>query len=151
MRESLDSAREELKRVDHLIFVSLKYTRTVDVLKNVVNRIIEAYDYIIEALLKYCEEKNLIFEEPIQPIPRAMTLIKTLNDQIITEHMQHFILFKKILKKTEYESINEFRRHVALITEIDDETVTINIDFVTEHFKNMKEFLMYVDSEIIST
>ena len=42
MIETLENAKEELKRVDHLIFVSLKYTRTVDVLLNVINRIISS-------------------------------------------------------------------------------------------------------------
>jgi len=35
MRESIENAVEELKRVDHSIFVSLKYTRTVDILVNI--------------------------------------------------------------------------------------------------------------------
>ena len=32
MNEYLLEAREELKRLEHILYVSLKYTRTVDVL-----------------------------------------------------------------------------------------------------------------------
>ncbi|PLW80619.1 hypothetical protein C0585_01725 [Candidatus Woesearchaeota archaeon] len=149
MLESLENAKDELKRVDHLIFVSLKYTRTVDVLKNVLVRMIEAYDFMIESMLKYLEEKNMIFEAPTAPHVRATTLSNQFNDEIISEHMRNYIKFKKILKVEDYESINEFRRHVALITEIDGEEVTINIDFLTEYFKTMKEFIKYVHDKII--
>ena len=31
---------EELKRVDHLVYVSLKYTRTVDVIRSIIDRLI---------------------------------------------------------------------------------------------------------------
>ena len=41
MTENLENAKEELKRIDHLIYVTLKYTRTVDVLLSVVERMIK--------------------------------------------------------------------------------------------------------------
>ena len=34
MKEALDNAKEELKRVDHLFYVSLKYTRTADMMRH---------------------------------------------------------------------------------------------------------------------
>ena len=54
MIESLEDAKEELKRVDHLIYVSLKYTRTVDVLRNVIERLVTASEFMITAMLKRC-------------------------------------------------------------------------------------------------
>ncbi len=42
MLESLDLAKEEIKRADHLMYVSLKYTRTVDILKSIIERLINA-------------------------------------------------------------------------------------------------------------
>ena len=97
MIESLTSATDELKRVDHLIYVSLKYTRTVDVLKNVVVRMLESYDYVIEAMLIYLEEKNIIFEAPTAPHARAMMVAKHFEDTVIKEHMDQYIIFKKLL------------------------------------------------------
>ena len=40
MNTYLDKAKSELKRADHLIFVSLKYTRTVDVIRSIIERLI---------------------------------------------------------------------------------------------------------------
>ena len=50
MREKLEEAFEELKRVDHLIYVSLKYTRTTDVLKNVIDRMITTAECMMNAI-----------------------------------------------------------------------------------------------------
>ena len=52
INELMFEAREELKRLEHIIYVSLKYTRTVDVIINALNRLVEVYNLIIEALLE---------------------------------------------------------------------------------------------------
>jgi hypothetical protein len=100
-------------------------------------------------MLKYLEEKNMIFEAPSAPHARAIMVKNQFKDPIITQHMDQYIIFKKILNKEDHDSINEFRRHVALITEIDGDEYTINIDFLTEYFKTMKEFLKYAQSKIL--
>ena len=60
MKELLKDAKEELKRVDHLIYVSLKYTRTVDVIRNVIDRLISSFDFVADGLLqKALDEKKI--------------------------------------------------------------------------------------------
>ena len=54
-----ESAEEELKRADHLLYVTLKYTRNVDVIKNIIKRLINAYDYAVLEALKYLKVKNI--------------------------------------------------------------------------------------------
>ena len=43
----IPEAKEELKRADHLLYVTLKYTRTADVIKNTIHRLLNAIDYAI--------------------------------------------------------------------------------------------------------
>ena len=64
MKDYLDDVKNEVKRVDHLIYVSLKYTRTVDVLRNVTERIINAFEIGIEGLLKKVEKRRKKFDIP---------------------------------------------------------------------------------------
>ena len=64
MKVFLEEAREELKRADHLIYVSLKYTRTVDVIKSVIDRLISCLDFVIDKLLDHAIDKKLISEKP---------------------------------------------------------------------------------------
>ena len=51
MMESLNNAREEFKRCDHLLYVSLKYTRTVDVIKSLILRMLSCYDFTMDTLI----------------------------------------------------------------------------------------------------
>ena len=77
MQESLTDANEELKRVDHLVYVSLKYTRTVDVIKSVIERLISSVDFMMEALFEYLKEKKKIVDVPLAPVEKAETLKKS--------------------------------------------------------------------------
>ncbi len=72
MLDSLDNAKEELKRADHLFYVSLKYTRTVDVIKSIIERLINASAFTIEALLRYAKTKGDIAEVPELPRLRIL-------------------------------------------------------------------------------
>ena len=44
--EFMFESREELKRVEHIIYVSLKYTRTTDVLRNALLRFVSFFDLL---------------------------------------------------------------------------------------------------------
>ena len=57
-----DRAQDELKRVDHLIYVSLKYTRTCDVMLNAMKRMISAFELGMNDLLYHYQEKKKIKE-----------------------------------------------------------------------------------------
>ena len=60
MQESLERAQSELKRADHLTYVSLKYTRTVDVLKSIISRLIATIDEGMDALLHNTKNQGKI-------------------------------------------------------------------------------------------
>ncbi len=88
MNEYLFEANEELKRADHLVFVSLKYTRTVDVIKNIINRLISVYELSINALLANLQEKKRIEKIPETPLAKAELVKKAFaNDQKIQENI----------------------------------------------------------------
>lgn len=151
MKEAIEDAKEELKRVDHLIFVSLKYTRTVDVLLNVIKRLIDAYDFAIEALLRFGKDKNMFSEEiPNNPISKTELVLRVFKDPVIKQNMELYLLFRKIVKINinDYERLNEYRRHVTLKTKVDKENIEIKIDNVTEYYTIIKEFVKYIDNLI---
>ncbi len=148
MKESLDDAREELKRVDHLIYVSLKYTRTVDVLLNVIKRLIDAYDFAIDAILGYAQEKGMLEEDiPTNPLSKADLILKKFHDPVIKDNIELYLLFRKIVK-ADYERFNEYRRHVTLKTMVDNRDIEIKIDNITEYYNIIKEFVKYIDNLI---
>ena len=131
MQEAISKAKEEMKRVDHLIYVSLKYTRTVDVLKNVIERLVNSFDFMVLAILRKAKEKKKIDKIPTAPLEMcelARQLYK--NDKTVNEIVEFYILLKKIVK-ADYESENEYRRHVTMKANVDGKIVNIHIDEVT--------------------
>jgi len=143
----MENAMEELKRIDHLIYVTLKYTRTVDVLISVVERMVNSYEFAIEALVKKGIEEGTIPEMPTNPIAMAQITKTTYDASIITKNLEKYLLFRR-LKRFEYEKSNEFRRHVTMKVLMEDKEIIVNIDTITEDFHNLKKFLEWVDKTI---
>ena len=147
MQESLNDAKEELKRVDHLIYVSLKYTRTVDVLLNVIGRMIDAYDYMMEAMLKYGIDKEKIFEIPISPRERGELIKETFDDDLVKDNINLYFLLRKLHKSNPAKE-QEYRRHVTMTSYIDNRKEIVNIDIISQYYDFQRSFLEYVRSMI---
>lgn len=144
--ETLEKAHEELKRVDHLIYVSLKYTRTCDVLKNTINRLIACFDFIFEGYLQKAEEEHRIFEIPSSPMVRATEFKKLFpNDEKIAALVEYYILLRKI-NRAEYTKSNEFRRYVTMHLTIDNKDYNVDIDAVTQYYKDAKAYIEHLQS-----
>lgn len=149
MKESLYEAKDELKRVDHQIYVSLKYTRTVDVLMNCIGRMIDAYNCLIDSLLKYAVEKKMRKEEylPITPLERGDVVRELFKDDIVQKNMELYFLLRKI-HKTNPKKEQEFRRHVTLRAMVDEKEITVDIDKASEYYNMIKEFYDWVEAKV---
>lgn len=146
MREKLEEAFEELKRVDHLIYVSLKYTRTTDVLRNVIERMITTCECMMDAIGEHAKKTGKTRTLPIQPIMKCKELKRLYTDhKAIIEFLDFYILLKT-LSKAEHTSINEYRRHVTLIAQLDEGEYHVHIDKVTEFYKQLKNYFDYIRS-----
>lgn len=148
MKESLDNARTELRRAEHILYVSLKYTRTVDVLKNIIDRLINSFTFGMEALLIYLKEKKKIDDVPSLPRLRIDLINKSFGDN---EYLMEFIEFYKLLrriKKAKFERALEYRRYVHMTAYTDDGEVQVDIDIVGDYYKKLIEFINFV-SDIV--
>ena len=150
MEESLEDAKDELKRVDHLVFVSLKYTRTVDVIRNTVERMISAFEAGVEALLKYAREKKKIKEIPAMPGLKCELLQKVFSgNKELADYLDFYLLLRKIIR-SRYAKREEYRRHVTMISTLDDgEVKEIDIDILREYYEKGKSFLKFIENMIL--
>lgn len=129
-----ESAEQELKRADHLIYVTLKYTRTVDVIKNTIKRLISAYDFAILKLLKYLKIKE------ISDVPRVR--VKQLEEKRpeFKSDMKFYLLLKE-LDAAPFRRKDEYRKNVALITDIMD----VNFDKLRSFFERTILFVKNIE------
>jgi hypothetical protein len=144
IREKLHYAGEELKRAEHLLYVSLKYTRTVDVMKSLVDRLITCFDILIEGLLEQKEKENIIFDIPKAPFARVEVLrsIYQDNKQMIN-YLDFYTMLRK-LSRSPHTAICEFRRNVTMIAKVDDISVEVNIDISGDYFYKTVDFLRFI-------
>ncbi len=145
MLEHDSDAREELKRADHLLYVTLKYTKNIDVIKNTIRRLINACDYSILDVLEYLKEKKKIKEISLMPITRAEEVKKYLKKPELVDFINFYLLLKKI-DRAEFTKKEEFKKNVRLVVlDENDETFEINIEKLYEFFEKTKEFMKYVE------
>lgn len=137
-----EKAEDELKRVDHLIYVSLKYTRTVDVIKNTIMRMIACFNEVMDGLLKIAEDEEKLFKVPASPGAKVNEIKKLYADNEDIMEMLTFYGFLRKVHNSEFEAVREFRRHVTMIAKMQDGTIEeINIDVITEFYDNSKKIL----------
>jgi len=152
MRESLYYANQELKRAEHLLYVSLKYTRTGDVIKSLIARLISCFDYIIDGMLRVKEENHEIDKIPEKPFPKIALLKKLYEkDHKMLSFLDFYFLLRKISRE-KGESRREFRRNLTLTVVVDEKKIEITIDIVGDYYHRTDEFLKFVrDMHILDT
>ena len=143
MNDYLLEARDELKRLEHIIYVSLKYTRTVDVIINALNRMVSCIDLIIEAFLEKAKEDKLIDVLPKSPALRATKVMEIYPTDLELARYLTFYTFLRNILKLPYTKREEFRRHVTFVVELDCATAEINIDNLVNCERFMHEFSKY--------
>jgi len=148
MKETLDNAVKELKRVDHLYYVSLKYTRTADMMKHVIERLINVFSCCIESLLKQAKEEKKIDEIPSNLGLRAKLVIDTFQDEEINRYIHLYSRLRKIIRAS-YTKREEFRRHVTMTATIDNgEVVEVNIDILKDYYDKARGFVKLIRNRL---
>lgn len=141
MKETIDKAKEELKRVDHLFYVSLKYTKTVDVIKSIIERLINSFDFAIDSLFLYMQKKKKIKELPTNPVTKSIEIKKLFaDDQQFLDDIDLYVLLRKITR-ADYTAAREFRKHVTMTAIVDDKPMEINIEVIQGYFVRAKNFV----------
>ena len=143
MIEDIESARGELQRADHLIYVTLKYTRTGDVIKNIIERLIGSMNYSITDMLEFLKSKNKIKEVPSSDIAK-LELLKSCLKQVISkdkalkEQLDLYLLLKKV-SKLPFSVREEYRKNVTLIAE----DIEIDMSTIVLYYTMTKEFFIF--------
>ncbi len=139
----LQDAKDEIKRADHLIYVSLKYTRTCDIILNIFKRLIAAYDHAILASLERSKEEGKTSVIPESKVLRAEMLYRLKRK--FKEELDHYFFMKKIVN-SDFGRREEYRKHVTMLCHIEPEnTVEVDVPRVMEYFEVTKSFINTVE------
>jgi len=140
----MDRIIKEKISADHLLYVSLKYTKTSEVIMNLILRWTIMIEYSFENLLKHAKKKKMIKTIPQSPKPKLDLLREAFKDEkIVIETLDLYEMFRRIdsLKR---ESEGEFRKNVALKVMYRGELVRINLDKLKEYSLTLEKFINYL-------
>ena len=135
-----DIIKEKIS-ADHLLYVSLKYTKTCDVIINLILRWRRLIEISIDEILKHAKKKKKISSIPTNPVSK-IEKVKELfkKDKEFLKVIDMYEMFRKIetLKK---ERIGEFRKNVTLKISYQGKEIDINLDKLKEYAENLEKFI----------
>lgn len=135
-----DIIKEKIS-ADHLLYVSLKYTKTCDVMINLILRWDKMIETSIEEILKHAKKKKKISSIPTNPLGKIEQVKKLFKkDKNFQESMDMYEMFRKIegLKK---ERIGEFRKNVTLKVFYRGKEININLEQLKIYADKLEKFI----------
>ena len=143
MSEILEKIIKEKISADHLLYVSLKYTKTCDVMINLLKRWKIMIDFSIDGLLEKAKKQKKIKKIPTAPKLKVDAIKETFKKEPdIMDAINEYEMFKLIdvLKKTK---AGEFRKGVCLTVTYKGEEIRIDLDKLKEYAEILERFINY--------
>ncbi len=135
---------QEKISADHLLYVSLKYTKTCDVIVNLLLRWAKMIETSLNEILKVAKKKKKISSVPSSPlekIDKARELFK--KDKEFMEVIEMYEMFRKI-RELRTERIGEFRKNVTLKVFYRGEEISINLEKLKFYAEKLEKFISNV-------
>src|SRR3989338_3104376 len=132
---------QEKISADHLLYVSLKYTKTTDIMLNLLERWKSMIDFSIDKLLDKARKQKKLSSVPSIPkikIDKAKEIFKK-NKEII-DAIWLYEFFKRV-PKAEKMRENEFRKNVTLKIFDAGNWVNIDIEKLKEYNVTLEKFI----------
>jgi hypothetical protein len=140
----MDRIIKEKISADHLLYVSLKYTKTSEVIMNLILRWEVMIGYGFEAMLKHAKKKKLIKSIPDSPKPQLDLIREAFKkEKIVIETLDLYEMFRRV-ENLKRESEGEFRKNVALKVTYRGEVIKINLDLLKEYSMTLEKFINYL-------
>ena len=135
---------------DHLLYVSLKYTKTCDVIINLILRCKTMIETCIDEILKHSKKKkkiSLISLNPVGKIEQIRKLFK--KDKEFLKVIDMYEMFRKI-KELKKERIGEFRKNVTLKVFYTGKEVNINLEQLKIYAEMLEKFISTTKQFLLS-
>lgn len=132
---------QEKISADHLLYVSLKYTKTCDIILNLILRWRRMIETSINGILKHAKKKkkiSSISSNPIGKIDDVKKLFKKNKDFL--QVIELYEMFRKIeeLKK---ERTGEFRKNVNLKIFYRGKEINVNLEQLKIYAEMLEKFI----------
>ncbi|MBD3247238.1 hypothetical protein GF378_01305 [Candidatus Pacearchaeota archaeon] len=140
---------QEKISADHLFYVSLKYTKTCDVINNLLLRWRKMIETAIDQILKHAKKKKKISSIPTNPVKKIDAVKKLFKkDKNFIQVIEFYNMLRK-LEDLRKERSGEFRKNVCLKIYYQGREININLeqlkiyaDMLEKFISTTKQFLL---------
>jgi len=130
---------------DHLLYVSLKYTKTCDVIVNLLLRWRIMIELAMDKLVEKAKKQKKWTPIPNAPRAKLIQLKKIYaGEPVVKQTLEVYEIFRDI-ESLEKVRENEFRKGVNLrVTTAKGEVININLDKLKEYSALLEKFISYL-------
>ena len=132
---------QEKISADHLLYVSLKYTKTCDVIKNLLLRWRRMIETSVDKILWHAKTKKKISSVPENPVKKIEEIKKLFKkDSNFIQVIEFYEMLRKI-EELRTERIGEFRKNVTLKILFKGEEINVNLEKLKEYADRLEKFI----------
>ena len=140
----LERIMKEKISADHLLYVSMKYTKTCDVMLNLIARWQSMIEISIDALLEKAKKKKKIRIIPVAPRTKVEVLKDIFKKEPdVLQTLENYEFFKRI-PVLERQRQSEFRKNVCLTILDKGQETRIDMDKLKEYSELLERFIKFV-------
>lgn len=141
---------QEKISADHLLYVSLKYTKTCDVIMNLLLRWRRMIDTSVDKILEHAKKKKKIPSISTNPLGKIEQIKKLFKkDKNFLEVIELYEMFRKV-GELRTERIGEFRKNVTLTVFYQGKEIPINLEMLKEYASMLEKFISTTKQFLLS-
>jgi hypothetical protein len=135
--ENIVGLKRHLNSIEHMIYVSCKFTKTTEMLKKVMENIILGYEMYFNIAYKlYVGEGNEITS--VNPHQHKIQMLnEALAARGIFVDLSDYFLLKRLMI-SDYDSIGQYRKNLSMIFFVDGEEYIINLNAILRFYENLR-------------
>ncbi len=135
INEDIRVLNRHLNSIEHMIYVSCKFTRTTEMLKKVMETIVNGYEQFFGVAYRI-----FIDDETIEA-NNVLDRIKILKEGFLMNgldlDLSDYFLLKRLLM-SDFECIGEYRKNLCMVSYLDGSEYIINISKLLNFYENLK-------------
>ena len=143
--EYLIQLKRHLNSIEHMIYVSCKFTRTTEMLRKVMETIVVGYEQFFSVAFHMLVKDELTSSSTIQH--KIQLLSETLANRGLDVDLTDYFLLKKLLL-SEFDCIGEYRKNLCMVSYIDDEEYIINMTKLLDFYSKLKNACASLNSMV---
>lgn len=134
--ENIVHLKRHLNTIEHMIYVSCKFTRTTEMLRKVMETIVVGYEQFFAVSYKMFVGENSLVSGGVHH--KIQLLNDALAERGISVDLSDYFLLKKLLM-SDFDSIGQYRKNLCMVSYVDGEEYVINMAKLLDFYSNLKE------------